>query len=200
LHIRLAVTENLNFYLFPIFEFMQYFSNAKANNILLKVKKAEDLFYESVIPLSCKRLLHPDVEEFIIQETEKLQPNPESEITIEILEKTSFSVNEITSVIHRHFENKRESEKRKIHNALKLGAKSLLIAFVFLIIMFLLTRILLNIVPENSLLINLKELFIILGWVALWRPAELLLYEWRPFKRNANLFGRLAQCKVSVVV
>jgi hypothetical protein len=179
---------------------MQHFSNAKGNNILLKVRKTEDVLYESVIPLSCKRLLHPDVEEFIIQEAEKLQPNPELEITIEIIEKTSFSVNEITSVIHRHFESKCETEKRKISNALKLGSKSLLIAFIFLIIMFLVTRILLNIVPENSLLITLKEVFIILGWVALWRPAELLLYEWRPFKRDAQLFGRLAGCKITVVV
>jgi len=173
---------------------------AKANNIFFKIEKAEHLFYESVIPLSCKRLLHPDVEEFIIQEAETLQPNPELEIKIEILEKTSLSAKEITSIIHRHFENKCESEKRNISNALKLGSKSLLIAFIFLVIMFLLTKILLNIVPENSLLITVKELFIILGWVALWRPAEVLLYEWRPFKRNANLFGMLAHCKVNVVV
>jgi len=48
-------------------------------------------------------------------------------------------------------------------------------------------------------MITLRELFIILGWVALWRPAELLLYEWRPHKRNAKLFDKLAKCDVQVI-
>ena len=48
-------------------------------------------------------------------------------------------------------------------------------------------------------MISVKELFIILGWVALWRPAELLLYEWFPIRKKTRLFERLAESDISFV-
>jgi hypothetical protein len=64
--------------------------------------------------------------------------------------------------------------------------------------MYILTNIMMALMQENALVITLRELFIILAWVALWRPAELLLYEWRVHKRNAILFDRIAKCEVQV--
>ena len=169
----------------------------KTNNIILRIKRAEDLFYGSAIPLSCKRLLHPDVEEFIIDEAEKLNQKQEFQLTIQI-EENSFNTYGIISIIHRHFEDKRETANHQIKKAIKLGLRSLLIGFLFLIIMFLLTKLATSFLPENALMITLRELFIILAWVALWRPADLLLYDWQPYKRNAKLFDKLAKSKVHV--
>jgi hypothetical protein len=42
------------------------------------------------------------------------------------------------------------------------------------------------------------EELIILAWIALWRPAEALGYEWIPFVRKRLLYERLAGIKVSV--
>ena len=44
----------------------------------------------------------------------------------------------------------------------------------------------------------LDEGLIILAWLALWRPAEALIYGWVPFYRNRRLFERLAGIRVSV--
>ena len=38
----------------------------------------------------------------------------------------------------------------------------------------------------------LDEGLIIIGWVALWRPAELLTYEWMPIRRRLKLQRKLA--------
>lgn len=81
----------------------------------------------------------------------------------------------------------------------RLGWSSLLIGFIFLSVMYLLTKIINNLASEDGFTITIKESFIILGWVALWRPAELLLYEWRPFKRDMNLFHKLEKCEVIVM-
>ena len=43
------------------------------------------------------------------------------------------------------------------------------------------------------------EGFIIASWVSLWRPFELLLYEWLPFGRMAKAFDRMAGLPVSMV-
>jgi hypothetical protein len=44
----------------------------------------------------------------------------------------------------------------------------------------------------------LQEGLMILAWVALWRPGELLLYEWHPFKRDATLFGKLERADMLI--
>jgi hypothetical protein len=36
---------------------------------------------------------------------------------------------------------------------------------------------------------SLQEGLTILGWVALWRPSEMLMYEWRSLHRQAQLLA-----------
>lgn len=45
----------------------------------------------------------------------------------------------------------------------------------------------------------LSNSFIIAGWVAMWRPAELLVYDWRPYSHRARLLHRLAGYEVRLV-
>ena len=45
----------------------------------------------------------------------------------------------------------------------------------------------------------LSEGFLIASWVSLWRPLELLLYEWLTFARIARSFDRLCGLPVEVV-
>lgn len=40
---------------------------------------------------------------------------------------------------------------------------------------------------------------IIAGWVAVWRPAELLLYDWWPYRNRVRLLDRLAGLEVRVL-
>jgi hypothetical protein len=44
----------------------------------------------------------------------------------------------------------------------------------------------------------LDEGLIFLAWLALWRPAEMLAYEWVPIHRKRRLYERLAGIRVSV--
>jgi len=47
--------------------------------------------------------------------------------------------------------------------------------------------------------VALDEGLIILAWLALWKPAEALLYEWAPLYRRRRLYERLAGIRVSVL-
>lgn len=44
----------------------------------------------------------------------------------------------------------------------------------------------------------LDEGLIILAWLALWRPAEMLIYGWMPLRRRQRLYERLAGIRVFV--
>jgi len=45
----------------------------------------------------------------------------------------------------------------------------------------------------------LRESLVIGGWVAMWRPMELFLYDWWPIRAEARLADRLAAMPVRVV-
>jgi hypothetical protein len=44
----------------------------------------------------------------------------------------------------------------------------------------------------------LQESLIIIGWVVIWRPAEMVLYDWLPMLRRRTLYRRLATSRVVV--
>ena len=41
-----------------------------------------------------------------------------------------------------------------------------------------------------------EESFLILGWVANWRPLEIFLYDWWPLVRRRDLYRRLSEAAV----
>ena len=43
-----------------------------------------------------------------------------------------------------------------------------------------------------------EESFIILGWVANWKPIEIFLYDWWPIRRDLALYRRLAAGRVEI--
>jgi hypothetical protein len=45
----------------------------------------------------------------------------------------------------------------------------------------------------------LSNSFVIIGWVALWRPTEVLLYDWWPLRHRIRLFQRLELAPVRMV-
>ena len=42
----------------------------------------------------------------------------------------------------------------------------------------------------------IEESFLILGWVANWRPLEIFLYDWWPVARRRDLYRRLSSASV----
>ena len=47
--------------------------------------------------------------------------------------------------------------------------------------------------------IVVQESLIIVGWVALWHPMGIFLYDWWPIRAEAKLLDRLAEMDVQVV-
>lgn len=45
---------------------------------------------------------------------------------------------------------------------------------------------------------TLAEGLMVIGWVALWRPVEMYLYDWWPLRRSSLLMERLSQMPVSL--
>ncbi|WP_051231037.1 hypothetical protein [Kaistia adipata] len=80
------------------------------------------------------------------------------------------------------------------------GRKALRIGLVFWAICLALSLLFEELVFRSNVLGRLfGEGFIIAGWVGLWRPAELLLYDWRPYSREIRRYEEIKRMTVSIV-
>lgn len=166
------------------------------------ILKLENLDQMLIVPHNVfygKRMLRPDAEEFLIEEAEKYPSRTAIYLKLYLLRDTLNRSQEIETAIHQHFAYRKIKSLKQLRRTLQLGWTGLLIAIVFLSVLVSFTLFVIRQIPEGGLSTIVREILIILGWVALWRPADLLLYEWRQFKRDANLFERLERCNVEVI-
>jgi hypothetical protein len=168
--------------------------------IVLYLHSVDDIFSKMAGPLNCDRLLNDITEEFIVDEATKLPRHRPLYFTVHVPGREIQRADEIAAAIHKHFSFCRKKSQAKLKSTLKAGWRRLFIGFVFLVITYFLVQRLSRYYSAGGFAITIRELLIILAWVALWRPAELLLYEWYPFVRDANLFRRLEQSEVKVTI
>ena len=78
----------------------------------------------------------------------------------------------------------------------KKARKNLIRGLAFLIVCVALSVILTNFV-DNALVYAFGQSLTVIGWVALWNPAEFYLYNHREEKDEINIMKRLAGASVS---
>ena len=79
------------------------------------------------------------------------------------------------------------------------GRASLLIGLGFLALCLLSADILAASFSNNTFLRLLTESLLIGGWVAMWRPMQIFLYEWWPIVRRGAIYRNLGRANVRVV-
>lgn len=171
----------------------------RVSEIILEINDVDQLLIAPYSLFYGKRMLRPDAEEFIIEEATIASSNDHIHLKIHLLKDEISRKDEISTAIHKHFTYRRKKSERQLKKVLQIGWQSLLISIVFLGLVVSLTLAIIKLLPEGGLSLTFREILIILGWVALWRPADFLLYEWRPFKREVNMFRKLEKCKVEIV-
>jgi hypothetical protein len=85
--------------------------------------------------------------------------------------------------------------RRELHEHLKLGQLALVGGIIIFLFSMGLRQILQNMASLPHIL---DEGLIILAWLALWRPTEVLVYEWVPLYRKRRLYERLAEIRVGI--
>ena len=145
-----------------------------------------------------KSAITTDAEEFIVEEAEVLPTNAPININVHLALSEIKHKDDIAPAIRRHFCYRKEQSQNEYKRIFKYGWRILFIAISLLAVIFTITEIAFYYYPDNKPLQFIHESFIILSWVALWRPLELLLYEWYPVKIDINLYSRLEHSNVQV--
>ena len=104
----------------------------------------------------------------------------------------------LKDAIREYFGHRGEATRQRLRQLFRLGRTSLLIGITCLAASLLLGDFLANVLSGRSVGEVLRESLLIGGWVAMWRPMEIFLYEWWPIRFEARLYDRLAAMPVRI--
>jgi hypothetical protein len=105
---------------------------------------------------------------------------------------------ELQTAVENYYTRLAGSARHQLHEHLRLGQWALLAGIVILLSCMALREFLRG--ALQSLPKALDEGLIILAWLAMWRPAEMLAYEWVPLLSKRRLYERLAGIRILVHV
>jgi hypothetical protein len=106
---------------------------------------------------------------------------------------------DLQAAIEHYYERLASSARRRLRDQIRFGQLALLGGIVIFLVSMTARTILARALPTGAPRM-LDEGLIILAWLALWRPAESLVYGWVPLYRKRRLYERLAAIRVSVRV
>lgn len=113
---------------------------------------------------------------------------------------TSVDVEGLRAAVAGHFLYRARRMRSDMRELLTIAQVSLGIGLGVLAVCIALRQLLQGLVPAGPIAGFLGEGLVIVGWVANWRPIEILLYEWWPLARRRRLFERLANAPVDLGV
>jgi hypothetical protein len=102
----------------------------------------------------------------------------------------------LETAVHNYFAYRAKLNRLEFSHLLKQGRTTLIIGLAFLSACLITSQLLRR--QAGTLPIVLREGLIIAGWVAMWRPMEIFLYEWWPLLRRGRLYEKLSRMRVEV--
>ncbi len=104
----------------------------------------------------------------------------------------------LREAIHEYFGQRVFASRRKLRELFRRGRISLAIALAFLTASIAVGDVVAGYLGEGRLGGVIREGFLIGGWVAMWRPLEVFLYDWWPIRAEGRLLQRLSTMPVRI--
>jgi hypothetical protein len=101
--------------------------------------------------------------------------------------------------VHDHFRRRALATRRQLQQLLRQGRYSLAIALVFLALVIVVGESVASVISRASIVALIQDSLVIGGWVALWHPLNIFLYDWWPIRAEARLFEQLSTMDVHTV-
>lgn len=167
--------------------------------INLKLRDLAQLFNSMDPSPFLDRDLDHDAEEFIISWARELPRSPRIELSIHLTTTPeSEKAADVENAVQHYFASRAEIKRREFRQLLRRGHVSLVIGLLFLAVCLLARGLAAKLGHESAATV-VREGLVIAGWVAMWRPLEIYLYDWWPVRAEWRNLQRLAQMRVRLI-
>jgi len=170
------------------------------HQISLRLRELGQLFNSMDPTPFHHRDLDPDAEEFIESWAQEFPPGSRFQLIIHLQQpaKEADPSAMLGEAVHNFFAYKAEMAERELHRLLRLGRSSLLVGVAFLGLCTFAARAI-GTLSDGPYADIAREGLVIGGWVAMWRPIQIFLYEWWPIVRRRRSYLSLAHAQVRVI-
>ena len=146
-----------------------------------------------------ERDLDHDAEEFIVGWAQEFPRRDPVSLVVHVNQLPAHGDAQqiVEAAVHHYFAYRAKLNRLEFRHLLKEGRTSLIIGLLFLGACLLTSEWLLR-KQLGSLSIIARESLIIAGWVAMWRPIRIFLYDWWPVLRLGRLYEKLSRMRVEV--
>jgi hypothetical protein len=145
-----------------------------------------------------ERDLEPAAEEFIVTWASEVPRNAPLRLVIHLdtAPVSEESAGRARTAVTQFFAGRAVATRRSLRALFRRGRISLVIALAFMAAALTLASALDGPAEANPFAAVLRESLFVGGWVAMWRPIEVFLYDWWPLLADARRFDRLAAMPV----
>jgi hypothetical protein len=165
----------------------------------IRAKTAQQLFDTRDPAPFRARDLDEDAVDYILAAAEEIGHEGRLKIAIWFTDDSrTVSDESVIEAIRGHFRHELDKLERRVRNHVRHAQLTLAAALVVLVI-FLTGAELTSMMPAGHVRQILHEGFVIIGWVAVWRPLELLLYDWWPLVQQRRLLAGVHGADISIV-
>ena len=146
-----------------------------------------------------ERDLDQDAEDYIIGSAEEIGLQRPIALVIHLPadQLPAPSAHDLGEAIHNYFAYREAHERRRLRLLFRDGRIALVSGLAFLFCCVLLRELAFSFGNDTASDI-FGEGMLIIGWVAMWRPLEIFLYEWVPIRRRCRVLAKLAAMPVVV--
>jgi hypothetical protein len=143
------------------------------------------------------RDLDHDAEEYILGWAEEVGLPRPLKLVIHLPQTEIAGVDQpvLEQAIHNYFEYQQHQCQRRLRLLFRDGRISLAIGVAFLFVCIVIRQLAYSFGSVSEIV---AEGMLIVGWVAMWRPLEIFLYDWWPIRRRSLVLGKLAAMPVTV--
>ena len=172
-----------------------------AETIEVHVTELQQLF-NAIDPSPFReRDLDPNAEEFIVGWAREVPRDTDLELAVYVdrLADPAGDTEMLRAAVREFFAYRSRATWQDLSRRFRIGRISLGIGLACLAFSWGLGDLIANVLSGRRVGELLRESFVIGGWVAMWRPLEVFLYDWWPIRSDARLFQRLSAMPVRIV-
>ena len=173
----------------------------EAGAIKVYVKELDQLFNSLDPSPFHEKDLDRNAHEYIVSTAREL-PGREPAVLLVYLEKPEGIADDgrlLADAVRIHFARRAELLRRELRQLLRRGLVSLLIGVTLLVTSVLAGQAVARRYGYGPLATVVRESLLIGGWVAMWRPMEILLYDYWALRREQRIYQRLSRVDVRIV-
>lgn len=176
-------------------------TNPNATALHLHLDELDSLFNSlDHSPLN-RRALDPDAVRYIADAAEEIAANEPLALVIHVDDGhcSPATSEQVIQAVHAHFDGCARSKWRELRELFRTGRRTLIVGMLFFALILAISEVVAAIFVREGSVRVIQETLMIGGWVALWRPMEIFLYDWWPIRAEARGNERMARMAVRLV-